>query len=534
MALQSIMCREPCFNVARRHPTKQDAMTMWDIFIQRVHPLGKICFDWEIDRLRARTNTDGGSNVFTFQEHAFVFAVYLISVRSLSEDECIKLLRRSSSTLFSDFQMVCEQALSGCNFFCATDMTTLQAAMLYISAGIERMDTKSLWSMMSIVVRNAERSGFHRDGTLLGLSPCETERRRRVWWQLQHLDLALGVRSGSIPLTLSASWDARLPLNIEDEDIGPHMRETPKERDGLTSMTAGLWTYWVLEEQRSFRYKDGSRLGFFWLADKTLTRTEKDNLIGRLEAGLNQRYLQFCDPIRPRDMVTHVLARSFICGMRRVILHPLTYNGRLSEFGEQHRNELLDVCIRGLEYDIAMQSNPSIRHFRWRFEGHFQWSALVYVLIEAHRQCGTPRAERIWSVLSDLYAANHSLSELPGDRRKSYVVELLIKAWKARERYLSENQHNPFQQPQQPTFLLNLERKLSQHSEASKAEGPSKRKLGEAETPDLTPVKKPVPAAGIQNGNLQVDDGAPSSLDLDPFADFNFDAIDWSFWESVQ
>lgn len=44
---------------------------------------------------------------------------------------------------------------------------------------------------MGVVIRNAERGGLHRDGSILGLSPYETERRRRVWWQLQHLDIAL-------------------------------------------------------------------------------------------------------------------------------------------------------------------------------------------------------------------------------------------------------------------------------------------------------------------------------------------------------
>ena len=237
------------------------------------------------------------------------------------------------------------------------------------------MDTRSLWSLMGIVFRNAERCGLHRDGTFLGLSPYETERRRRVWWQLQHLDLALGVRTGSVPLTLTATWDTKLPLNINDEDIDPHTLEFPKEREGLTSMSPCLWTYWVLQEQRSFRRIDGSALGISWAGNKSVLKVEKDALIERLEIGLNKRYLQFCDPIRPQDILVQILARSFLCAMRRISLHPLAYNGKLSEFSEDHRRRLFDVCTQALEYDIAAHSNPSIRHFRWRFQGYFQWSA---------------------------------------------------------------------------------------------------------------------------------------------------------------
>lgn len=237
------------------------------------------------------------------------------------------------------------------------------------------MNTKSLWSLMGIVVRNAERCGLHRDGILLGLPPYETEKRRRVWWELQHLDMALGVKSGSMSLSLQASWDARLPLNIEDEDIEPSMREAPEEREGLTSMSQCLWTYWVLDLQRSFCHADGTKLGFSWPADKSLSAVEKNTLIDRLETGLNKRYVQFCDPIRPLHLLVQILARAFICGMRRLTLHPLAHNGKISDLSEDHRKRLLDVCIQGLEYDVALHSNPSLKHFRWRFQGYFQWSA---------------------------------------------------------------------------------------------------------------------------------------------------------------
>ncbi len=237
------------------------------------------------------------------------------------------------------------------------------------------MNTKSLWSLMGIIVCNAERYGLHRDGTLLGLPPYETERRRRVWWELQHLDMALGVKSGSMSLSLQAPWDARLPLNIEDEDIEPSMREAPEEREGLTSMSQCLWTYWVLDLQRSFCHADGTKLGFSWPADKSLSAVEKNTLIDRLETDLNKRYVQFCDPIRPLHLLVQILARAFISGMRRLTLHPLAHNGKISDLSEDHRKRLLDVCIQGLEYDVALHSNPSLKHFRWRFQGYFQWSA---------------------------------------------------------------------------------------------------------------------------------------------------------------
>jgi hypothetical protein len=78
-------------------------------------------------------------------------------------------------------------------------------------AGVDRLSTQSLWSLMGLAVCNAEKLGMHRDGTLLGLSPFETEERRRLWWQMQHINLGLAVITVLTPITLMADWYANCP-----------------------------------------------------------------------------------------------------------------------------------------------------------------------------------------------------------------------------------------------------------------------------------------------------------------------------------
>lgn len=46
---------------------------------------------------------------------------------------------------------------------------------------------------------------------------------------------------------------------------------------------------------------------------------------------------------------------------------------------------------------------------------------------------GSPKAQRIWDLLSDLYTWNKSLLELSEDRRKLHAAELITNAWKARQ-----------------------------------------------------------------------------------------------------
>ena len=228
---------------------------------------------------------------------------------------------------------------------------------------------------MGVVLRNAERLGLHRDGTCLGLSPADTERRRRIWWQLQQLDIALGAKCGNMPMMLKADWDAKLPLNIEDDDITPSTKVFPKERRGITSMSYCLWTYWVVSVQRSFRREDGGSVGVSWLTDRSLPRNSKETILERLENGLNNYFFQFCDPIKPLDSVIQLTGRAFICGMRRMSMQTLAQNTEAPNRPEKLEKEFLDVCMKCLEYDIAMNSNRAIRHFMWRANGFFQWSA---------------------------------------------------------------------------------------------------------------------------------------------------------------
>lgn len=242
-------------------------------------------------------------------------------------------------------------------------------------AGMERLSTLSLSSLMGMVLRNAEKLGIHRDGTLLGLSPIQTEERRRVWWQLQHLDLALAVRSGSTPLIMGADWDAKLPLNIEDEDIDEGMVEAPNERKGLTSMSYCLFTYWVLDQQRHFFHAEKGRFALSWQSNESLPDSSKESLIEQLENGINKNFLQYCDPIKPMDILLQLLARALICGMRMRTLLSLAQSEKSGLINEEHRNTLLTASVQLLEYNIAMHSHPSLRNFQWLVTGFFPWQA---------------------------------------------------------------------------------------------------------------------------------------------------------------
>lgn len=232
-------------------------------------------------------------------------------------------------------------------------------------AGVERVSLQSLWSLMGLLTRSAQRLGVHRDGELIGLGPTDTEERRRIWWQIQHIDLLLTLRLGLSPFTLTATWDAKLPLNIEDADLQSNPSTAPAERKGLTSFSWCLYTYWLLDQQRSF-----FRMQMSQGTSSNILNLRPDAFVERLEDGINTKFLQYCDPTRPIDCMLQLSARSLICIFRLRNLHA----ARPQQDPARHA-EYFAACLQLLRYNVALHAQPSLRRFHFWTQQWFPWHA---------------------------------------------------------------------------------------------------------------------------------------------------------------
>ena len=92
-------------------------------------------------------------------------------------------------------------------------------------------------------------------------------------------------------------FDTKLPLNVNDGDIWPGMREPPKEHEGCTEMTFDL-----------VRYEIGGTIRLLSAMSKCpreSTASEHDNLeakeaaLERLRLRLEDKYLRHCDMSEP-------------------------------------------------------------------------------------------------------------------------------------------------------------------------------------------------------------------------------------------
>lgn len=115
-----------------RYPKNEHANILWNIFMDRVEVFLRICFRWWLKDFRARSLDAEKIQQLSGPEHALLSALYLVAIVSMSDEECRSSLRQSRTTLISEYQLVCEDALLRMNLFCMSDIVAIKAVIFYV------------------------------------------------------------------------------------------------------------------------------------------------------------------------------------------------------------------------------------------------------------------------------------------------------------------------------------------------------------------------------------------------------------------
>lgn len=92
-------------------------------------------------------------------------------------------------------------------------------------------DGLRIWLTIGVVLRLCMKMGYHRDPSLIkGLTPFETEMRRRVWYTTYIFDVLTSFSLGLPDMIRQIQSDCRPPRNIVDTDFGPNSKELPQSR----------------------------------------------------------------------------------------------------------------------------------------------------------------------------------------------------------------------------------------------------------------------------------------------------------------
>lgn len=377
---------------------------------------------------------------------ALMFGIYAMAITSLMDADCMLMFGEEKSVLLARYQSGARVALSRAGLLRSSDMTILTAFILYLMSCLNfSIDPRSHFCLTGIAIRIAQRMGLNYDGTTYGLAPYETEMRRRLWYQLIFLDNRVSELSGAGYSILSYIWTTKPPLNVNDSDLFPDMKDPPLESKGATEMLYVLQRCEVANMLQKVR--NGS-VGE--------THEEKDAAIMKLQQSMSERWERYCDLSVPLHLLTTLMSDAAIGKMLMGLRHPHLMNTSVQPATEKDR--LFLIALRMVEVHNAMLGTPTLKRFMWHICTNFPFPAHVYLLYALRQRTTGPLVERAWNAFGDHYKnrrAAGSLSHMAKHRDSALqiaIANMTIKAWDARERDVTG--------VEVPKFVLHLRYRL--------------------------------------------------------------------------
>lgn len=503
----------PCQNLVGLHPTYVDAMQLWRVFVDRVDPIAKVIHKPSTLAMlqRAAANPSSAPK----PDECLLFSIYHLAVMALTDHECMELLGQSRAPLQVKYRDALRHALVNAGFLKSIDIAVLQAFVLFLISVRTRYEPHTFWILTGVAIRIAQRMGLHRDGEQLGLSPFDVEVHRRCFWQLIPLDGYAGIFSGTGIHISADSWDTKQPLNINDEDIWPDMKEAPRERDGATDMMFSLARATIGTLHRNFKAVLGIWGGMSSAADVAWLK-ELESTIDDIESTIQDKFLRYCDvATHPSHFLVSIMARASISVARLRVRLPRVRSGAV---GEVERREIYDLATRVMDYDIAAQNNPVMDRFKWHVTSSFVWDALIWTVDQLQKGSPTGETSTAWSKIDALYACHDEL--LPPKRALPVAVgKATLRAWDGMD---PAERHRVTE----PSFIQPLRAALE------------KRVAGRQSIQTSPAAYNPFQPAQDGNSDLpSLDFGSAFSMSgegtADLMSDLNADSFDWTFWDQL-
>jgi hypothetical protein len=379
---------------------------------------------------------------------------------------------------------------------------------------------ESLYVLSGIGVRLARKMGLHIDGSMLGLSPFETELRRRLWHHIFNADCGIADFIGTKPSLDVILSDTKPPLNIEDEDLYPDMESAPPERNGITTMALRLIKYDVM----SF-FKDSMPDGVYTSNDlfhrRDVSMAEKDRKISQLEDLLERKYLRYCDPSESLHFFVSILCRVVICNMR-VLSHMRSRHPTTHKVSQKERDVVIKHGLKLLEYVNLIQTSPMVRKYIWQIGNSQIWLSIVCVLLEARNRKTGSEVDRIWEQIEGIFSQGTKCFPKPREQMYSALSSWMVQVW---EDCAAARQARGLPAIAEPEYITTIRRSRKARQAAALAKI-AEQKAGnggssnEAHIPPDSSLFAPI---GLEN----------ESLDFTHLQAFEMDPNEWSQWERM-
>ena len=498
------------------HPKPLIIFRLWQVFLDNFNPLTKVIHAPTTQQclLDASANLDNISKEW----EALMFAIYLAAIGSMSADECQIVMGESKGVLTRRYHSAVRSGLLRANFTSSLDILPLQAFVLYLLSVrlYHGHDPNSLWILSGTAVRLGQRLGLHRDGTLLGLSPFETEIRRRIWWRLLALDVQMAENCGAGQSVAVPRYDCKMPLNVNDSDLSRNMSALPPEHDGPTEMIFCGFRYegeFLVRHMKANGKWMETGLGEMAVGEIT-------NQLNDFQALIERKYLRFCDPSVPLHLFAKIVGEAGMLKLRMMVLYSRNYPQVLIDMSCEERDEVFWHSMRALELYNQSQRTASIQGYLRNFNLYLQWHAFIILMHELQIRPEDRHTQDAWSKVEELFEYNADVIINTNTPLHKAVSKLILKAWSVRQtRLRRSNTKLPT-----PEFIATLQNQAAKQDAADQSRvsyAPS-----EPTATDFTPASQTVMTDSTSGADDFLETLTPNMLAGQP-------PIDWSEWDHM-
>lgn len=454
------------------HPEPVQIFRLWQIYLDNVNPLLKVT---HTPSLQGRI-IEAASNVTNISPtlEALMFSIYCMAILSLVVDDCQDIFGFSKEDLLTRFRFGSQQALLNCGFLRSGDRDCLTALYLYLISVRPSTVPQSLSAMLGVAIRIAQRMGIHSESALDKCTALEAELRRRLWWSLVLFDTRISEMADHKTATLAPTWDCRIPLNVNDSDLRPEMKEPPAVQGKSTDTLFAV----VRSELGEFVRHTMFHLDFTSPALKPIFKTVQHGLnlevagLVTLEKMIEDKYLKFCDPENPLHFMTIWWTRAYLAKCR-LLEHHSRYSNSLVHQSDAQRDAAISHALHMLECDTKLMTSPLTKRFLWLIHLHFPFPAYIQIVQDLRRRPGSQQAEQAWEVMSDNYEAQFVFlcedSESPFFK---IFTKIVLLAWEAREAAFSQL-GEPLMPPKIVSSIRHRVAQIAQNAQIADAQQPN-------------------------------------------------------------
>ncbi|RDW63533.1 hypothetical protein BP6252_11078 [Coleophoma cylindrospora] len=424
--------RKAAVKLSTLHPEPAHIFRLWQIYLDNVNPLLKVT---HVPSLQGRL-VEAVSNLanITPTLEALMFSIYCTAILSLVAGDVQVMFGSSQEELLSRCQFGCQQALLNCGFLRCGDRDCLTALYLYLVSVRTNTVPRSLSSMLGIAIRIAERMGINNESDLAKCTALEAEMRRRLWWSLMLFDTRIGELADYKSTKLAPTWDCRIPLNVNDSDLRPEMKEAP---ESLGTPTDALFAA-VQGELGDFVRNTMFYLDLTAPALKPIARNVQNGPVPEggeliaLEKIIEDKYLKSCDPENPLHFMTIWTARAFLAKYRLTEYHSICSSSSVHQT-EAQRDTAFSLALTRLKCDTKLMTSSLSRGFIWLVNFHFPFPAYIQIVQDLRRRPVSEQAEQAWATMNENYEAR--LGSLRKDENPFIKIfaKIVLQAWEARE-----------------------------------------------------------------------------------------------------